>query len=132
MRILAVALAFVLLAACSSNTTSVWRSPSTIKNAYVQLEGQHLDVAIKKMGLPMAQQKIAGRTIFVWSDSDTVSTLNAQPIVNPVSGQVNWFAVSGNRSFHCTVKAVTNDAYIISKVEVKASSVYYCPGNSRR
>lgn len=45
------------------------------------------------------------------------SPCNARSVYT--SGQVNWFAVVGNREFYCTINAVTNDASIIIHVEIK-------------
>lgn len=126
-RIVVMAICLMVLG-CSSDPNSFWRSPSAIITSLKQLEGQHLDAAIKRLGLPQAEQMIAGRKIYLWGDSGSVSTVQAQPVINPTTGGVQWFAVQSNRHFRCVVRAIVNEQNIITLLEIKANSVYYCPG----
>ena len=128
MRNLAIIAICFLTIGCSSNPNSFWRSPSAIVSSLKQLEGQHLEMAIKRLGLPQAEQSIAGRKIYVWGDSGSVSTVQAAPVISPTTGNVNWFAVQKSRNFKCVVRMVVNDQNIITLLEIKANSVYYCPG----
>lgn len=117
-----------LIGCFSSNPDSFWRSPTAIRDSLKALEGQSMDVAIKRLGLPQAQQNIAGRSILVWSDEGTISTLQATPLINPLNGNLNWYAVQSSRKHYCIVRAVISPDETISLLEIKASSMYYCPG----
>ena len=126
-----VIISFIFLISCSSNPQSIFRSPSAIKDNLKQLEGKSVDEAINIMGLPEAEQVIAGRRILVWSDSGSVTTLKSQPLLNPNTGQFESWVYANKRDFKCVVRAVIeNDR--ISLVEVKANSVYYCPGQRKK
>jgi len=127
----ALLMSLVLSGCFSSDPSSFWRSPSAIKNSLKSLEGQSIDAAINRMGLPNAQQKILGRDILVWSDEGTVSSLQAEPLISPLDGSVNWHAVQNTRTHYCVVKAVVSPNQKITLIEIKASSVFYCPGNKK-
>ena len=119
----------LFLASCfSSNPDSFMRSPSSIKIKLKSLEGKNIDSAISMLGLPEAEQMIAGRRILVWSHSGSVTTLNSQPLINPNTGKFNNWVFANKKDFQCVVRAVVNPSEIITLVEIKANSVYYCPG----
>ena len=115
------------LTSCSDNPDSFFRSPSAIVGNLKSLEGQNIDSAISKMGLPESEQMIAGRKIYVWSDSGSVTTLQSQPLLDS-SGNFNNWVFANKKDFNCIVRAVVNADEIITLIEVKANSVYYCPG----
>ena len=116
-----------ILTSCSPNPDSFFRSPSAIVGNLKSLEGQNIDSAISMMGLPEAEQMIAGRKIYVWSDSGSVTTVQSQPLLDS-NGNFNNWVFANKKDFQCVVRAVVNADEIITLIEVKANSVYYCPG----
>ena len=118
---------FILTSCVSDNPDSFFRTPDAIKYKLKSLEGNNIDSAISMMGLPKAEQMIAGRKIYVWSDSGSVTTLNSQPLIDS-SGNFNTWVFANKKDFQCVVRAVVNENEIITLIEIKANSVYYCPG----
>ena len=118
---------FILTSCLSDNPDSFFRSPDAIVTKLESLEGKNIDSAISMMGLPEAEQMIAGRKIYVWSDSGSVTTLQSQPLLD-ASGNFNTWVFANKKDFQCVVRAVVNADEIITLIEVKANSVYYCPG----
>lgn len=104
----------------SSDPNSFFRSPSAIKKSLYKLEGQNLDSAIDRLGLPQAEQSIAGRKVYIWSDDDSSSFFSGGKVFD-------WYMIE-KRDFKCVVKAIVNNDDIITKLEIKSNSVYYCPG----
>ncbi|MBT4111463.1 hypothetical protein HOE37_06405 [Candidatus Woesearchaeota archaeon] len=104
----------------SSDPNSFFRSPSSIKKSLYKLEGQSLDTAIDRLGFPQAEQSIAGRKVYIWSDDDSSSFFSGRKVFD-------WYMIE-KRDFKCVLKAVVNKKDIITKLEIKANSVYYCPG----
>jgi len=118
---------FILTSCLSDNPDSFFRSPGAIVTKLESLEGKNIDSAISMMGLPEAEQMIAGRKIYVWSDSGSVTTVQSQPLLDS-SGNFNNWVFANKKDFQCVVRAVVNADEIITLIEVKANSVYYCPG----
>jgi len=97
MRISIVFMAFILLWGCSSDPNSFFRSHSAIKSSLKSLEGRHLDEAIDRLGLPHAEQQIAGRKIFVWSKGGR-EPRTMPVILKPIIYET---MISGTRTLHC-------------------------------
>ena len=121
-------LSVVFLTSCSDNPDSFFRSPSAIVDKLKSLEGKNIDTAISMMGLPQSEQMIAGRKIYAWSDGGSVTSLQTQSLVNPSTGKFEDWVYANKNEFSCVVRALVNVDEIITLIEVKANSVYYCPG----
>lgn len=116
------------LAACSSDPKSFLRSPSAIKNNLYSLEGQSVDAAIRKMGLPKQEGMIAGRKILVWYNA-TGSRTSSVGMVTPIT--TDFIAISTlSRTFDCVVSAVV-EGDTIRSIQIESNSVYYCPGQRK-
>jgi len=58
------------------------------------LYGQHIDSLIAKIGYPNKQNEVAGRKLYVWDSSQTVSY--SMPVTNYNSGSVNAYGTYGS------------------------------------
>ena len=117
-----------ILVGCSSDPTSLMRSPSAIKENLYSLEGQSTAQAIKKLGLPKEEKTIVGQTVLVWYEAgDNTRTLGST--VRPTFGG-NYVVNTYSREFYCVVSAVVKND-VITSVEIEANSVYYCPGQRK-
>lgn len=127
-RSLLAVLSITALIGCSSDPTSLMRSPSAIKKSLRSLEGKSTDAAIAKLGLPKEEKKIGGRTVWVWYDrGDNIRTVGTT--VTPTFGN-QVVVTTQTRRFYCNVSAIiVNDK--ITAIEIESNSVYYCPGQMK-
>ena len=116
-KILSLLLLFGIVG-CASNPESFFRSPGAIIEDYEALKGKGLDIAINKMGIPNEEQDIAGMKVFTWTGGEKSTAI--------LTGQT--FTAT---TWQCEVKVVLSNG-VITNVEVKANSVYYCPGNKTK
>jgi len=122
MKVLGSALLFLFIAACSTF--------SSIDEGVASLRGQNINSLINIIGLPSAEQNIAGRKIFVWDTSQTVSTTTAVPIYNP-SGFNSYVYAPSSAEYVCTIKVVVDENDIIQSHELEGN-IGGCQRWSRR
>ena len=79
-------LSFIFLTGCSTF--------EDIDKGLSNLYGQHIDSLIAKIGYPNKQNEVAGRKLYVWDSSQTVSY--SMPVTNYNSGSVNAYGTYGS------------------------------------
>ena len=77
---------FIFLTGCSTF--------EDIDKGLSNLYGQHIDSLIAKIGYPNKQNEVAGRKLYVWDSSQTVSY--SMPVTNYNSGSVNAYGTYGS------------------------------------
>lgn len=122
MKFLSTVTLFLFMVACSTF--------SNIDEGVSSLRGQNINSLISIIGLPSAEQNIAGRKIYVWDTSQTVSTTTAVPTYNP-SGFSTYAYVPSSAQYVCTIKVVVDENDIIQSHELEGN-IGGCERWSRR
>lgn len=97
------------------------------EQAWPELKGKNIQVAIDHLGIPSGQYVVAGKNVYVWSTSESFTSLTASPS--------NTVGTVGNASFSassmsympttsqlsCVVK-ISTDSGIIERMEYDGSN----------
>ncbi len=113
----------VFLNACATDT---------LNKGLPLLQGQHVDTAIKYIGLPDTEQVIAGRKVYIWGHQNSGSYL--MPVTTPTSYTAyspyggaytatgtSTSYVTQNYDYNCTIKMVANKKNIIQSSEYEGN-----------
>ena len=117
----------------------------TLSKGLPLLQGQHVDTAIKYIGLPDTEQVIAGRKVYIWGHQNSGSYV--MPITTPTSytayspygvaytaSGTSTSYVSQSYDYNCTIKMVTNKKDIIQSSEYEGNEggcEYFAEGIDR-
>ncbi len=103
----------------------------TLDKGLPRLQGQHIDTAINYLGLPDAEQNIAGRKVYIWGHQNSGSYV--RPITTPTSytayGPYGTYTARGTNTsyvtesynYNCTIKLVVNKKEIIQSSEYEGN-----------
>ena len=83
---ISLSLGIIFLASCSTF--------EDIDKGLSNLHGQHIDSLIAKIGYPNGHNVVAGRKLYIWDSSQTVSYL--MPVTNYNPGSVNAYGTYGS------------------------------------
>jgi hypothetical protein len=115
---LTVLTAIATLVACAT--------PSDIARPIRELKGKPASEVVTALGVPHQEEVILGSRVLRYKYSETGTYGAVAPAIDP-AGNAVAVPYTQVRKWYCDIDLVLDEKLVVTDVQLRANSVYYCP-----